>query len=526
MAHDGLRAADRPDEAEPNGRLDSWKEIAAYLKRDVTTVRRWEKREGLPVHRHLHDRRDSVYAYPAEVDGWWKNRRSSLTQDKQHGLVLNDAPDNGESPSNGVATPSVARSNVARVGWALAATFFVTTLALAVLIFLREASTAPDGDIERRFSVLPPPGTSFVDHVVSPDGRYLAFTAVPNEGGQGMTTLWVQALDSPEAQEMPDTEGASLPFWSPTSDALGFFAEGHLWTIGLSGGAPRSLVVAPQGRGGTWNRDGTIVFAPGRNGGLSRVSSEGGAVSTVTTLGEGERSHAWPEFLPDGRHFAYVVDALTTSRTDGHRVFVAALDGSQQRQILTAQSGVLPMADGYLYYRRERKLWAQPFDRRRFDVTGEPVVLADNVMEHHADPPKHEFSVSSGGILTFQLPQNSATRLLWRDRAGRSSPLINIPSDYYDPTIAPDETRVAFAVFDPKPSSRFGYGLSKVSSNIYVLDRTTGVSSQLTSHPAGEWSQVWSPDGRSMVFSSSLPDDTLQLILKNEPSRTASKSRW
>src|SRR5262245_63517781 len=76
-----------------NGRLDSWKEIGAYLKRDVTTVRRWEKREGLPVHRHLHDRRDSVYAYRHEIDEWWRERRNHVTDQ-----VIADTPASGRAP--------------------------------------------------------------------------------------------------------------------------------------------------------------------------------------------------------------------------------------------------------------------------------------------------------------------------------------------------------------------------------------------------------------------------------------------
>lgn len=67
----------------PEERLDSWKEIAAYLNRDVTTVQRWEKREGMPVHRHLHDKRGSVYALCSEIDAWRHSRKLSLEEDRQ-----------------------------------------------------------------------------------------------------------------------------------------------------------------------------------------------------------------------------------------------------------------------------------------------------------------------------------------------------------------------------------------------------------------------------------------------------------
>ncbi len=66
---------------EQEGRLDSWKKIAAYLKRDVSTVQRWERREAMPVHRHLHDKLGSVYAFRSEIDGWWGSRSAQLTRD-------------------------------------------------------------------------------------------------------------------------------------------------------------------------------------------------------------------------------------------------------------------------------------------------------------------------------------------------------------------------------------------------------------------------------------------------------------
>src|SRR5712691_2951019 len=78
------------DEPASNGRLDSWKEIAAYLRRSVRSAKRWEKEQQLPVHRHHHDKRDSVYAYRAELDGWWSNRGAKLTD--QNGAEDADSP--------------------------------------------------------------------------------------------------------------------------------------------------------------------------------------------------------------------------------------------------------------------------------------------------------------------------------------------------------------------------------------------------------------------------------------------------
>jgi eukaryotic-like serine/threonine-protein kinase len=470
-------------------RLDSWKGIATYLKRDVTTVRRWEKREGLPVHRHPHAQRDSVYAYAAEIDDWWENRRNAIVP---NGAV------NGDSPADGTDARSVPWA------WALAATFFVTTVVLGALLLRRPATTG-DEAVERQFSIFPPAGTSFRSVIVSPDGRHLAFTAAPSQDARGKTKLWVQSFDSREARVLPDTEDASLPFWSPASDALGFFAERHLWTIDLAGGRTRKLSAAPAGQGGTWNKDATIVFAPAERGALYRVSATGGSATAVTTLADGEQGHVRPAFLPDGRHFIYVAP-LGGNRDEDPQVFVAELDGTSTRPILSARSAVLPSANGFLVYRSIRQLFARPFDLSALSVTGEPVALAAAVTH---------FSLSSNAVLTYRPPQSSATRLVWRDRAGGSSPWMNTPADYYEPTLAPDETRLAYDVFEPKPSERFGYGPARVRSNIFVVDRATGVSRQITSTLTGAWAPVWSPDGKSIVFSVHRGEDALDLFQKD-----------
>jgi Tol biopolymer transport system component len=479
-------------------RLDSWKGIATYLKRDVTTVRRWEKREGLPVHRHPHERRDSVYAYPTEIDDWWERRRNSIVQ---NGTANGGSTEEAQVSGADALAPGVSSSAwAARWAWPLAATFFATTIALGALLLTRPEIPVAEA-VARQFSIFPPAGTSFRSVIVSPDGRHLAFTATSNDVPRGKTTLWVRSFDSPEARALPDTESAFLPFWSPASNALGFFADGHLWTIDLAGGSPRKVAEAPDGRGGTWNRDGTIVFAPGQGGALSRVAATGGATTTVTTLNDRERGHVWPEFLPDGQHFIYLAQA-----GDGDSsVFVAALDGSSRRRILSVQSRVVHSANGYLLHQRERQLVAQPFDVQRFELTGEPFTLADRAQGFH----------TASGILAYRTPQSPANRLVWRDRAGRSSPLANTPTDYTEPILASDDTRLAYALFDPPPSSRYGYGRFHVRGNIHVVDQAKGLTSQLTSNPEGAWGPVWSPDGRSIVFSLHRGNDVLELVQKD-----------
>ena len=472
-------------------RLDSWKEIAAYLKRDVTTVRRWEKREGLPVHRHLHERRDSVYAYAAEIDAWWEGRRHVLATNGQLNSV--DSREENAAPSD-VQTHTSLFAMLRRpaMAWTVAGASLAAVLTLTVVVARSRPEAGPDRR-EVRFEIVPPSNTSFGSVSLSPDGRQLAFTAAASDGAG---FLWIRPLDSTTARQVKDSNGARFPFWSPTSDAVGFFADGKLWTVELADGQPRPIGEAPLGRGGTWNRDGVIVFAPGREGGLFRVAASGGAATPVTTVSSPrERGHVWPEFLPDGNHFLYLADSNTL---ENHSIVVAALDGSEPRPLLQMRSNAVYADSGHLIFERERTLVAQPFDVRRLAITGDPVTLVDRV-QPGIDDHKADFSVSAG-ILAYRRMQSPASRLVWRDRVGPRATLAGTPGEYYDPTLSPDESRVAIGQFDPELSQRFGY--KGLRSNLWILDRATGAAAQLTSDPTAEYSPVWSPDGRSIVYSS------------------------
>jgi Tol biopolymer transport system component len=493
VSEDSLRALSSAT-SDSDGRLDSWKEIALYLKRDVTTVRRWEKWEGLPIHRHLHRRRDSV----SEIDHWWDNRGSRLTR---------ATPEAATAPGSRLLVPSMV---VAIAGLA-------ATAALTTVLLTRSDGIVHEDAIERRFLIPPPSGMSFGDIAVSPDGRRIAFTATSIHDLEGEPTLWMQSLDSPLKVRLLDTEGASLPFWAPTSDALGFFAGGGLWTMDLAG-TLRKIAVATNGRGATWSTDGTIVFAAAPFDRLFRVAASGGVVTAVTTLAAGEAGHVWPEFLPDGKHFLYLAFG-PGGRGTKQEGFIAALDGSVKRKILTADSGVQATRDGYLTYVRGRRLMRQPFDLRRFTFTGEPIPLtaAEEVLEHLAYPSKSVFSISSRDVVIYRTSQSPTSRLTWRDRSGRQSALLDTPAEYFDPSLAPDDSRLAFDVFGR--SHRFGYfpgNFAKESSEGFVSDLhvrdSTGRSSLLTSDPAADWGAVWSPDGTSVVFSSNRLNGALQLF--------------
>ena len=150
--------------------------------------------------------------------------------------------------------------------------------------------------------------------------------ATPASAAKSTRFLWIRQLDRPEPRQLPGTEGARHPFWSPDGTSVGFFAQGKLKRIAVAGGPPQTICDAPLAWGGSWNRDGVIIFCSQGVGPLFRVDAKGGTPRPLTKLVPHEEAHRWPVFLPDGDHFVFLGDAF---RTEDHHIKVGSLrDGS------------------------------------------------------------------------------------------------------------------------------------------------------------------------------------------------------
>jgi Tol biopolymer transport system component len=374
------------------------------------------------------------------------------------------------------------------LGWIAAAVLALILIALAIAHFRR---TPTDGQAAY-FSILPPEKTTFTmgqAPAISPDGRRLAF--VTNTSSR-RSQLYVRALDSPTAQALAGTEGASHAFWSPDNRFIGYFAQGKLKKIPVGGGPPQTLCDVERGFGGSWNRDGVILFNPLY--GLYRVSQDGGPVTPVATKVDGARQESaveaarlWTQFLPDGRHFLF---GILSPRPEIRGTYVGSLDSQATRRLLNTVSNVAYAPPGYLLFVRDWTLMAQPFDAELLQLAGEPLQVADQ-LTFSTHTLQGAFSVSDTGVLAY-IRGGNMRQLVWFNRAGQELGPVGAPDAYGLPSLSPDEKSVAVTNSNPAIGA----------SDIWRLDLLRGIASRFTFHPESDRMPIWSPDGGSIVFTS------------------------
>jgi Tol biopolymer transport system component len=335
-------------------------------------------------------------------------------------------------------------------------------------------------------------GTAAAGFALSPDGQQLAYAATISGG---KVLLWVRPIDSMKARALEGTDGAGFPFWSPDGRFIGFFAAGKLKKIEASGGGPPLTICdAPQGRGGTWNREGIILLTPGPSLPVYRVSAAGGKPVAVTALDQAkhEQSHRWPFFLPDGRHFLYVAGGpFTPKENPTNTVMVGSIDSKETKPLFSSYVNAI-YASGRLLFLRQNTLMAQPFDVQRLELTGDPVPLADPVFQDESRI-LGLFSASDNGVLTYVEGAGAADRqLTWFDRKGTKLGELMGPDAYTDAQISPDGKKVFFTIESP-------------ASDIWTYDLARGMKTRMTfaaSTSGANNGVVVSPDGRRMAYTS------------------------
>jgi len=343
------------------------------------------------------------------------------------------------------------------------------------------------------------------DLAIAPNSHTVAVVGYNEAARKSM--IWLYEVGSREAKVLPDTEGGIFPFWSPDGKSLGFFGGGKLKKLDVAGGPVQTLCDAPSGRGGTWNRDGVILFTPtGRlTSGLSRVSASGGTPSPLggTFPGQGEASQRWPMFLPDGKHYLFLSATITKGgQADG--IYLGDLDSNERRLVVNTNANGAYAAPGYLFFYRDKTLFAQPFDLKNYQLTGEPTPMFTDA-QFLPRILRVSFAVSDSGLLLVQQGGNiSLSRLAWFDRKGAEVGAVGNPDVYSNLQLSGNGKAVALDKTD----------IASQNTDVWLYDLQRGSTARLTFDPGLDALPLWSPDNSRIVFTSSRKN-VFDLYLKN-----------
>jgi serine/threonine-protein kinase len=429
---------------------------------------------------------------PPNVDGAVARALEKLPADRfasaaEFGAALADTEARGHGGTGARKQHAVLPSGrlAVLIPWAL-----VAALAITALVLARRGGGSPDGPMRFALdfdSVQGFPNTASV--LVTPDERTVIVSAVVGR----RNILLARRLDRLDARVIPGGEGASRPFLSFDGRWVAFAARGKLLKLPIEGGTPVALADATWG-GGTWGRDGTIIYPKNYQSGLWRVSDAGGEAREVTTpdSSSGELAHWWPQLLPDGRHVLF-----TAYRAPIERATVEVLDLKTGARRVLVQGGVMGryVGSGHLVFARDRSLLAVPFDLRRLQVTGAAVVVVDDVAMNYSDG-YAAYDISPSGTLVVLPSSVAGTRFQVAevDRRGVERLVLREPDLYANPRFAPDARRLTV---DITPA--------RGASDVWVVDQARGSRTRVTREAASDFGALWTPDGRELIYMSERP---------------------
>jgi Tol biopolymer transport system component len=421
------------------------------------------------------------------------------------------------SALSGTEASAMARATVAAPRRAPVLLWLSVALALIAVAGLTWVVARRPAPTKRMQFALAVPDEMSISHMaLSRDGSMLVF--VSPEEHSAMPMLFVQRVGSPNVALLPGTQGASYPFWSPDNAYIGFFANGKLQKMAVSGGTPQVLATALAARGGSWGSNGVIIYSPDAQSPLQRVNADGTGMAPAT---EGirtkeDQSHRWPRFLPDGKHFLFWAGNFGNLKDDrSSGIYVGALEGKERKLVALCHSSFDYDAHHLFYADEQRQLISIAFDPSDGTVSGSTTVIA-NIVGFQPSTYWAAFAIAQNGTVIYNTSVGAAeSALTWIDRSGKELGRIGDPAIMDNPTLSPDGSRVAVDISDEKANN----------VDIWLASTTGAGNSRFTFDPSEEVVGVWSRDGGMLAYRMADADGA-SLYLKRATGLEREKKRF
>ena len=333
------------------------------------------------------------------------------------------------------------------------------------------------------------------DVTLSPDGTRMVFVS---RGADGIARLHTRRLEQPTVIQLPGTDGARSPFFSPDGQWVSFWASGRLKKTAIDGGSPRVLCDAVDLLGGSWGEDGNIIAALSF-GRLARVPAASGPVTVLADLTRESIDPRWPQVLPGARHVLFT--AVGPQGPNGASIEALSLTDGTRKVLINGGTYGRYLSDGHLIYVNQGTLFAVKFDLERMEVSPDTAVpLIDDVM-YSLTFGFAQLDVSRNGTLVYRRSTARGQLIAESiDGSGRTEPRLTTPGQYTFPTLSRDGRRLALAVTESG------------TSNVWIYERQRDRWARVNAL-RGEYLPLWSPDARVLVLGAtnglhwSKPDD-------------------
>ncbi|HKJ82006.1 MAG TPA: protein kinase [Ignavibacteriaceae bacterium] len=383
-------------------------------------------------------------------------------------------------------------------------------ICLAALIYLLFVIVLNNPEIIKPVTlttILPPEKGAYDNSIgsnlaISPDSKFVAFIA---DDSAGISKLWIRPINSNTPRVLTDALNSAYPFWSPDSRFIAYFTRDELVKISLESGTILPICKAPSGRGGSWSKNGTIVFTPNSNDGIYKVPASGGKAEEIIKIDTSNSalSLRWPFFLPDGERFLYLYADYSGSSTKEEGIYIASLDGKLNKKLTSVVSNV-QYANGYMLFANQNILLAQKLDLSDLELKGDIQPIAKN-LQFYQIRSSSTFSVSAIGNLIFQNVYAVGKDVVFLDKNGDLIKKIFDKPVRFEAKLSPNENVIAFGSSDPK----------NTNIDIWTYDILRNVATRLTFNKSIDIIPHWSNDGKKIYFSSGRESGKMMIYIKN-----------